>query len=206
MELAELNGEIVIGRLVLRMGEPGGAAIHEARRAERAHFRPHPAPILLRPRLLRGLIDRRTETEAALSALDAGLPVEVSGAPGIGKTALLRHLAHHPRTASFTDGIVYLAVRHRTHVDLLQRIFEAFYETDTIGKATDAEIRRALQDKHALILLDDVDLPQDEMERVLDAAPRSAFVAATRDRCLWGEVRGIALTGLPAEDLSLIHI
>ena len=200
MELAELNGEIVIGRLVLRMGEPGGAAIHEARRAERAHFRPHPAPILLRPRLLRGLIDRRTETEAALSALDAGLPVEVSGAPGIGKTALLRHLAHHPRTASFTDGIVYLAVRHRTHVDLLQRIFEAFYETDTIGKATDAEIRRALQDKHALILLDDVDLPQDEMERVLDAAPRSAFVAATRDRCLWGEVRGIALTGLPAED------
>jgi hypothetical protein len=195
-----MTGEIAIGRYVLQAGESSGAVLREARRAERAHFRPRPAPVMMRPRLLRGLVDRRTETEAALSALDAGLPVEVSGPPGIGKTALLRHLAHHPRTASFVDGIVYLSARQRTSIDLLQRIFEAFYEGDTICKPAHAEIRHALQDKHALILLDDVNVPQNELEEVLDCAPRSAFVVAGHDRSLWGEVRTIALTGLPAED------
>jgi len=197
---AEVAGDIAIGRFVLQVGDPAGAVLREARRAERAHFRPHPAPILRRPRLLRGLVDRRTEAAAALSALDAGLPVEISGPSGTGKTAILRHLAHHPRASSFTDGIVYLPARQGTSLDLLQRLFEAFYESDTICKPADAEIRRALQDTHALVLLDDVGLPQDEVEQVLDAAPRSAFVIATRDRCLWGEVRSIVLSGLPAED------
>src|SRR5262249_22745134 len=180
LRCTEMSGEIAVGRFMLQVGEAGGAVLHEARRAERAHFRPHPAPIMLRPRLLRGLVDRRTEAAAALSALDSGLPVEVSGPPGIGQTALLRHLAHHPRAASFVDGIVYLSARQRTSLNLLQDIFQAFYESETICKPTDAEIRRALQDKHALVLLDDVALPQKEVEHVLDVAPHSAVVAATR--------------------------
>jgi len=194
-----MSGEIAIGRYVLQAGEAGGAALREARRAERGHFHPRPAPVMLRPRLLRALVDRRTETEAALAALDAGLPVEVSGAPGVGKTALLRHLAHHPRADAFTGGVVYLSVQHCTPVDLLQRIFDAFYESESPCKPTHAEIRRALQDTRALILLDDVGLAQKDVEQALDVAPRSAFVVASRDRCLWGEVRGIALAGLAAD-------
>jgi hypothetical protein len=197
---AEVAGDIAIGPFVLQAGETGGAVLRDARRAERAHFRPHPAPVMQRPRLLRGLVDRRTDVAAALSALDAGIPVEVSGPPGVGKTAILRHLAHHPRGASFVDGIVYLSARHRTALDLLQRLFESFYQSETSCKPTDAEIRRALQDKHALILLDDVSLPQNEVEHVLDMAPHAAFVVAARERRLWGEVRSIALTGVAAED------
>jgi hypothetical protein len=199
-----MSGEIAVGRVVVQLGEPGGAVLREARRAERAHIRRRPAPTLLRPRLPRGLVDRRTETAAALSAIDAGLPVELSGGPGSGKTAILRHLAHHPRGNAFADGVVYLSARQRTSLDLLQCLFEAFYESDTSCKPTDAEIRHALQDIHALILLDDVNLPQRELEHVLDAAPRSAFAIAVRERSLWGEVRSIALTGLPAEDAELL--
>ena len=178
--------------------------IREALRAERTHIRPRPTPILLRPRLIRGLFDRQAELAAALSALDAGLPVEASGEPGIGKTAVLRHLAHHPRAASFVDGIVYVSARHQSSADLQQLLFEAFYESDEICKPTEAEIRRGLQEKQALILLDDVHLAQDELEQVLDIAPRSAFVVATRERRLWGEVRSLALKGLPAEDAVLL--
>ena len=199
-----IAGRIAVGRYVLQIGEQSGAVVREASRAERAHIRPRPTPILLRPRLIRGLLDRRMELAAALSALDAGLPIEVSGEPGVGKTAILRQLAHHPRAASFVDGIVYLAARHLSSDDLLQLIFEAFYESDEICKPTDAEVRRGLQDKQALLLLDDVQLAQHELEQVIDIAPHSLFAVATRERCLWGEVRSIALKGLPVDDAVLL--
>ena len=199
-----IAGHIAVGRYVLRIGEPHGAVLREALKAERAHIRHRPSPILLRPRSLRGMFDRQIELAAALAGLDAGLPIEASGEPGIGKTAVLRHLAHHPRAASFVDGIVYVSARHQSPADLLQFIFEAFYESVEIYKPTEAQIRRALQDKQALILLDDVHLSQDALEQVLDIAPRSAFAVATRERCLWGEVHSLALKGLPVDDAVLL--
>ncbi|HXI31159.1 MAG TPA: NB-ARC domain-containing protein, partial [Vicinamibacterales bacterium] len=130
----------------------------------------------------------------------------MSGERGAGKTAVLRHLAHHPRAASFPDGIVYLPARRQTSADLVQLVFDAFFDSDGICKPTDADIRRGLQEKQALILLDDVDLPQSELEHVLDIAPRSAFVVTTRQRCLWGEARSVELKGLPADDaVSLLE-
>jgi hypothetical protein len=183
----------------LQIGEPCGASIREAPRAERAHLRPRVTPIFQRPRLIRGLLDRQAELTAALSALDAGLPIEVSGEPGIGKTAMLRHLAHQPRATAFVDGILYVPAQHQTASDLVQIIFEAFNESEEYCLPTDAEIRRGLQEKQAFIILDDVHLPQNELERVIDVAPRSVVAVATRERCLWGEVRGLALKGLPAD-------
>jgi hypothetical protein len=99
---------------------------------------------------------------------------------------------------------VYLAARDDSSVDLLQRIFEAFYGSDTPCQPTNAEIRRGLQDKQALILLDAVRVSQDELDLALDSAPRCAFVVATRERRLWGELRSLALTGLPSEDAVVL--
>ena len=199
-----IPGHIAIGRYVLQIGETSGAGLREASRAERARFRPRPTPILLRPRSIRGLLDRQAEMTAILSALDAGLPIELCGEPGIGKTAVLRHLAHHPRAGSFVDGVVYLKARHQSSGDLLQLIFEAFYESDHPCRPTEAEIRHGLRDKQALILLDDVHLTQPEVEQVIDIAPQSAFAMATRERCLWGEVRSLELNGLPPDDGVLL--
>ncbi len=139
------TGQIAVGRYVLQIGEPCGASIREAPRAERAHLRPRATPILQRPRLIRGLLDRQAELTAALSALDAGLPIEVSGEPGIGKTAMLRHLAHQPRAAAFVDGILYVPAQHQPASDLVQIIFEAFNESEEHCLPTDAEIRRGLR-------------------------------------------------------------
>ena len=199
-----ISGQVAVGRYVVHIGQPYGALICEGPRAQRTHTRPRPRPILLGPRLIRGLFGRQAELAALLSALDAGVPVEISGEPGIGKTAVLRYLAHHPRAASFVDGIVYLPARHQSSADLQQQIFEAFYDSDEICKPTEAEIRRGLQEKRALILLDDVHLGLNELEQVLDIAPRSAFVVVTRERRLWGEVRSLTLTGLPSADAVLL--
>jgi hypothetical protein len=195
-----IAGHIAVGRYVLEIGDPCGALIRDASRAEPALTRPRPTPVLLRPALMRGLMGRQPELDAATSALDAGLPLEVTGAPGVGKTALLRHLAHHPRAGLFADGIVYLSARHQSPDDLLRAVFEAFYESDEIWLPTEVEIRRGLQGKQALILFDDVEASQEELEQVFDIAPRSAFVVATRRRRLWGEGRNLTLKGLTVEE------
>lgn len=193
------SADVAIGDLVVHLGEPCGAVLREAAAHERSRFRARPTPILLQPSLIRDLVDRRAELAAAVSALDAGVPLEISGPPGVGKTALLRHLAHHPR-AALVDGTVFIAARHQSSLDLLQRIFDAFYATDTPCRPTPSDVRRGMQDRHALILLDDVGLSPYELEELFEAAPRCAFVATTRERTLWGEARAIALTGFPSED------
>jgi hypothetical protein len=195
-----IAGRIAVGRYVLEIGDPCGALIRDASRAEPAHTRSRPTPVLLRPALMRVLVGRQPELDAANGALDASLPLEVTGAPGVGKTALLRHLAHHPRAGLFADGIVYVSARHQSPDDLLRAVFEAFYESDEIWLPTEVEIRRGLQGRQALILLDDVDAEQCELEHLFDIAPRCAFVVATRRRRLWGEGRTLMLKGLPSDD------
>src|SRR5262249_766708 len=70
---------------------------------------------------------------------------------------------------------------------------------------TDAEIQHALQGKHALVLLDDVDLTRDEMIELINAVPGCAFVFASVERHLWGEGLARTLKGLPPDDaLALI--
>jgi hypothetical protein len=67
-----------------------------------------------------------------------------------------------------------------------------------------AEIQCRLQEKRALIVLDDVRLTPADLESVIDSASRSAFVVATRERCLWSEACSIVLKGLPPEDAVLL--
>jgi hypothetical protein len=202
--LGAISGHVAVGRYILEIGEPCGARVRETSPGGGAGTRSRPAPVLLRPPALRGLVGRQAELTTALAALDDGLPIEVCGEAGVGKTAFLRHLAHLPDSALFADGIVFLSARHQPCADLVQLIFEAFYEIDGIRKPTDAQMRRDLRDKRALILLDDVRLPQEELDRVFEVAARSVFVVATRERRLWDEGVHLTLGGLNADDAVLL--
>jgi hypothetical protein len=195
-----ITGQVAIGRFVLHIGGSHGALVGQAPPAWRIDARPRATPILLRPRSIRGLFGRITELNAIFTALEEGLPVEISGEPGIGKTAVLRSAAYHPAAASFIDGILYLAARDQSSADLQQQIFDAFYESDEISKPTTAEIRRALQGKRALILIDDVRLNRQDLEQLIDVAPRSSFIVATRERRLCSEVLSVVLNGLAVDD------
>jgi hypothetical protein len=199
-----ITAQVRVGRYVLHIGGPHGALVCEAPSSRRIHSHPRPTPVVVRPRSMRGLFGRQTELAAIFSALDGGRPVEITGVAGIGKTSLLRSLAYHPAAGAFADGILYLTARQQSSVDLQQQIFDAFYESDEIGKPTASEIRRALQDKRALILVDDVVLKREDLEQLLDAAPRSGFVVATREQRLVSEVRTLALHGLPIDDAVML--
>ena len=202
----EISGQVAVGNYNIQIGAIHGDVVNVAPPEQQPRPRPRPTPVFLRPRPFPGLLDRETEIGAATAALQSALPVEFYGQAGLGKTTLLRHLSHHPAATSFPDGVVYLSARHQSVADLLQSLFDAFYESDVPFKPTHAQVRHALQGKQALILLDDVELARDEVEALMDAAPGCTFLLASPERRLWGEGRAMALHGLPLEDsLALVE-
>src|SRR5262245_34306461 len=160
--------------------------------------RPRPTPVRPSVRPFRGLLDRAAESEAAVQTLSETAPVEIFGQSGIGKTALLRHLAYNMPDGHFPDGCVYRdQVGRQPAVDLLQFLFDSFYESGRDYKPREAELLNLLRDKRALVSLDDVDLPRVEIERTLNAAPECAFLLSSAERRIFGEGRALRLQGLP---------
>jgi hypothetical protein len=202
----ETSGQITVGNHILQIGSVHGGVVNVAPSGQQLSLRPRPTPVFLRPRPFPGLLDREPEISAAKATLQSALPIEFYGQAGLGKTTLLRHLAYHLPVAPFPDGVVYLSARHQPIADLLQSLVDAFYESDVPLKPTDAQIRHALQNKQALILLDDVEVRRDEVEALMGAAPVCTFFLASQERHLWGEGRTVALRGLPPDDaLALIE-
>ena len=144
-----------------------------------------------------------------MQKLTASLPhfvrqnrLSLSGEAGSGKTSLLRYLAYYAFDTRYPDGIVHLSLRRQSASDVLQSLFEAFYELGNPFnlKPTDVQIRFAVQDKQALILFDDVDLAREELEAIMDAAPGCTFVITSAERQLWAEGSTLSLAGLPLDD------
>jgi outer membrane biosynthesis protein TonB len=195
-----VSGQVAVGNYNVQIHADHGAVVHFVPPERQPKPSSRPSPVLLRPRPFRGLLDRQVESDAAVSALRDGLPVEIQGPPGVGKSSLLRHLAYDPQASSLPDGVVHLAARGQPAADLLQSLFDALYEYDRAFKPTEAQLRHSLQGRRALVLLDDVSLRREEVEALLDAAPGCTFVLTSQERILWGEARVVPLAGLPTED------
>lgn len=192
-----VSGQVAVGSRNVQVTAGPGAVVTVVAPEDRAVPRRRSPPVLLLPRPFPGLLGRQAELDRAREAGEAGLPVNVYGEPGIGKTALLRHLAHLPARAP--DGTVYLLAGDAPASDVLQSVFEALYESDRPIKATEAQLRHLLGDVRAAILLDDVDLGRGGLDAVAGVAPGSWFVAASRDRLMWGEGVTVRLGGLPPD-------
>ena len=118
--------------------------------------------------------------------------------PGGGKTSVLRRLSHLAAT-TLEDGVVYLRAAGWPREDVERFLFDAFYESDAPYQPTPFELRRGLADRHALVVLDDVDQQRDEVGELLDSAPGCRFVLASEQPEPWGEARTLALGGLGAQ-------
>lgn len=208
VDLGEVLGDVNIGNYTLRIGTLNGGVVNLAPPEHTsAPPQPRPGPVMLLPRAFSGFLDRREEVSAAAAVLEGASPVEFHGPPGVGKTALLHYLAHYKFAPVFPAGVVFFSeIRHRPVEDLLLDFFDAFYERDPTHIPTRVQVRHALREEHALVVLDDVDLDREEVEALMDAAPAAVFLSASTERRLWSGGRTIALRGLPSEDaLALIE-
>lgn len=192
--------QIVVGPYIYQTGHPQGGLVYAATAVPPAAVpQPVSPPVTIRPRPFRQLLGREAEVAWVADLLQQQIPAEFYSEPGMGKTVLLRHLAHHPLTSQFPDGVVYLVASQEPAADLLYALYTAFYQSDLPHKPTESDLRRRLQSKNALVILDDFDLGRDDLNMLLNAAPRCTFLVSSPSRALWGDGEARALRGLSAE-------
>ena len=194
----DVSGQLAVGSHIVQMRVDTvlGNLVTVLPPDARANVTPRPVPISLVPRRPAFLVGRQRETALAVEALSTRRPVELYGPAGMGKSTLLRSLAHQLPIAEACGGMAHLSARGLSHDDLLQVLFDVFYSSDIPVRPTLGELRHYLQHARAALLLDDVALVQDDVADVEDYAPECGFILTTTSGTDAGEALSIELTGL----------
>ena len=146
----------------------------------------------------------RDEELALAGSASPGSPVELYGGDGIGKTTVLKLVAEDPSPPS--EGVAFESIRRRSLDEVQAKLYSVFWECEVPFLPGPAEIGEYLADRNALLLLDDCELDRDDLEALLDGAPRSTFVIGSETRNLWSQGTARRLTGLkPAAGVALLE-
>src|ERR687894_305224 len=93
----DVTGQLAVGSHIVQMRVDTvlGNLVTVLPPDARANVTPRPVPISLVPRRPTFVVGRQQETARAVEALSTRRPVELHGPAGMGKSTLLRSLAHH---------------------------------------------------------------------------------------------------------------
>lgn len=139
------------------------------------------------------LIGRERELQALQQAIGARQLVQIWGTAGVGKSALLRHLARTlPRGP---EGVAYIEAGGRTADDLAQAIFDISFDAPNYKPSLEV-LKEHLKTLRLRIYLDDAGLDEKDLRRLFDLAGQSAFVFTSQHRSPVGGVHAIRLDGL----------
>jgi hypothetical protein len=193
----DVSGVIVTGDNSYVVNFPQGAdhgALLEALSAAlvpKKRLRPRPVREL--PAAFAGTVDREAEVRAILDGIASHETVNVHGETGVGKTyALLRALnSDDPRLAG---NLAYIHANQGLD-DVLQRVFETWYECDRPCQLSPTQVRRDLAQIAGVLALDSVTLDREAAQQLSLAVPGCRLVVASRDRVLWEGI-GVAIRGL----------
>ena len=202
----DVSGQIAVGNNIVQYHVEHGGVVNVAAPEQRPEPRPRPLPLPahLRGRRPRSLVGRERELGAARAALEEGLPLQFHGPPGVGKTSLLKTLAHLPSDPP--DGVLYHMAHGEDVEDILQFLYETFYDSPVKFKATEAELRHGLGGAQVRIIVDDLGVARDDLETLLDFLPAATFAVASPSRSLWGDGKSVGLGGLgPEAGLALLE-
>ena len=198
----DVSGQLAVGSHIVQMRVDTvlGNLVTVLPPDAKANVTPRPVPISLVPRRPALVIGRQHETALAVEALSDRRPVELYAPPGMGKSTLLRSLAHQLPITEACGGMAHLSARGLSHDDLLQVLFDVFYSSDIPVKPPPGELRHRLQHVRAALLLDDVDLSEDDIEDVEDYAPECGFLLTTQSDPGVSTALTIPLEGLRGAD------
>ncbi|HVR79831.1 MAG TPA: Ig-like domain-containing protein [Acidimicrobiia bacterium] len=179
-------------------------------------MRRHPLQASNGPRPPDPFVDRNDVVDRLKAAIGSGESLlGVSGVPGIGKTSVLRRVAHDPNASieRYPDGVgVYIEGEAWPRAgDLLRALWSELYRVaDHTFVPDDAALRADLQARRALVFVDGVRLRADEVDRLRADVPGSTFVltsdeAKERDLGPLAYTKAVPLTDFekPADIVAL---
>ncbi|MHB6911655.1 hypothetical protein [Streptomyces sp. DB-54] len=141
------------------------------------------------------LIGRDREVRLLQEAVGKHQLVQVWGASGIGKSALLRHLVRTmPRGP---EGAVYIEAGGRTADDIAQAIFDISFDAPDYKPSMEV-LKEHLKTLRLRVYLDDVGLGEKDLHRLFDMAEQSTFVFTSQQRSAADGVHAVRLDGLAA--------
>ena len=191
---AVIGDRVTVGEYIVQIHPEHGAVVKQASADQLAAPRPRALPERIPAEDPPPLLGRDDVVRILAGALGTGSPVEVVGSPGAGKTSLLRALGEE--RAESLGGLVLVSAAGQPGEDVLQDLFDSFYDCDGPTVPTVVDLSRLLQDRRALVVLDDVELARGEVERVMSLAPQCAMAIGSDERRVWGEGRSMPLGGL----------
>lgn len=200
----DVSGQLAVGSYIVQNNVDHGGVVFVAAPGEIPVPRPRPRPVRL-PGRPAAVVGRARETAMIDQYLGPTCPVLLHGPSGVGKTALLKNVAHDLARRTPDDNVIYHSAMSEPLPDTLQFLFEAMYECDVPFKPADAQLRHALADTSGLVVLDDMVLDRDQFAAVVDTLPRATLLLASEHQCLTSLGRTFAIGALlPDDALTLL--
>ncbi|NER00403.1 MAG: hypothetical protein F6K30_27520 [Cyanothece sp. SIO2G6] len=140
-------------------------AVHPVSAPLTWQLRPTPDPSYRCAPLTR-LLGRQDLVNGAIASLQSGGITAITGINGIGKTAILRTLCHHPQlTAQFAQRILYMRGCDRPLEDIWQSIVDGLYQANLANGANGAaiEIKPSTPEMQTLLAQASVCIVLDEL-------------------------------------------
>ncbi|MDF5714236.1 MAG: hypothetical protein PUP93_10150 [Rhizonema sp. NSF051] len=200
-QIAEFGGgissQLVVGNHIIQIGSIHGAQADVLTMPEQPTLFSLSSVVSIRQND-DNLLDRQELITEVIAALQSERSVELYSPSGFGKTVLLRHLVQNNQfTSLWNDGVISLSPSHPHVGDLLQSMWEAFYDSHFPYKPTPHQIRQQIQEKQALVVLDDGSkLTPEEVEELMSSACRCTFLIASNTSRLQQNGLSIQLSGL----------
>lgn len=156
--------------------------------------KPRLRPVIkLLPRQPARPVGRDRDLEVLRGTFKTSRVLQVYGPPGVGKSTLIRYLSGEIVTSG--TSTVFLRAANRSVDDVLQDIFEACF--DSLGyRPTPVELRRLMSGVNFQLLIDDLDLPADQIDTLLDGVCDATVVFTSLRRSLWADGDAIKISGL----------
>lgn len=201
----KLETFLQVGSCVLQLDSPQGLLV-ETREAGKniseVKFQPRPIVVQSSPLALLYLIGRVDELKQGIGGLQVGQSLEFFGDSGLGKTAIIRHLSYCLDLHTLgKDGVFSFYRRYQPGEDILQAIFDLFYETKFNYKPTPAEIIAALADKEVVIIIDGNQQIDSEINDFQRQLPHSRLILASGNQRLHGNAVSIELRELSLSEV-----
>ena len=174
-----VEGSIVVGDHNFVVNNNHGTIVQQAALPTQRRSA-SPAP----PRKPIGFVGRKLELKQLEEWIAASTPVIVYGVDGIGKTSLVKQAANSDFAKSQPDGVLFLegldeAGKLLEFGDLIQRLFDALFESQPRLKVDLASARTYLSNTKPLVLLNSLSLPADDLDQLPDLFPKAPILIAT---------------------------